>query len=475
MGSDTPELPTDQRVEGLLVEPGGVESEAAVGGGAKRRPRTPKSSTERRGTTAPKGVTGGAQRLPNPCLDAPLVPTQVATTHYEVVLPFTPSTKGLTAYANHFKHVKVMDRRVDPPKVTFDDKALTSLSAKYPDAIYSHLAERREIEKCLGTYVRGIVPFIKRPSGRLCGEMAPTTLTLRLAQRAPSLLNLPRVEGDSIYNVVREMYVAAPGHTLMAVDYSGVEAVLVGYLAKDPTYIRLAKMDPHSFFVSHIIGQPADLAASDEDLAAYLHEIKGREKVKRQAAKKIQHAANYGATAHKAHLEEPRLFPKKADAQRLMDLYHGLFPSVGQWHTAVCDEIEAHGFVTAPSGFRLHYTDVYDHVWSKEKGRWERSFGASAKEAFAAVPQHLGAVALMGAAVTMCREWPEFRDMLRLLIHDEMLAEVPEHEVDLWDARVQEVMKRPLPYLPLPPEWGMGTHLSVNVESKRGNVWAHMR
>lgn len=736
----------------------------------------------------------------NPCFGATLTKQPKPATHWAMSLPFVPSTKGLTAYANHFKHVKQLDRRVSPPKVTFDDKALVRLRAKYPlDPLYQLLPELRGVEKLKGTYVDGIVPFINA-QGRVCGEFNHAPITLRLAMKNPSLLNLPRIDPEdesAAANAIRALYIAAPGHILMARDYSGIESRIVGYLANDPLMVRLTALDIHSFFVSHVINQPADPTWDDATIMAHLGPIKKAHKSTRQAAKKIGHAcltaehevltptgwqsiaditlqdtvaqwaesgeitfvyptarhqyayagdmvhvlghsisaimtpnhrvpirftgrpvhvceasaltsrrklecvpvaghlrtgddvpvaelqlvvalqadgslnerelrlklrrprkiarlrgilaalqmahrhtmladgvtqvftikraeldqvlrwfepdsiwpaerktcekrfslpalltlspdlramilaevvewdgsrgagnrrvyvstckhntdvmqtlahlnghqallrsggegaltgrvqpiqilsfnkranaypacadtttvpfagqvycltvptgfflirhrdrisvtgnSNYLASPHKAFLEEPQLFGTKKETERLMEVYHGIFPSVRRWHTQTCNKVDAQGYVTAPDGFRLHYADVYTFTFSKGAGVWEQQFGPQAKEAVAGVPQHMGAAFLMRAAVTLCERYPEFTAMLRLLIHDEILWEAPEDEADLWDQRVAAVMEEPMPCMPLPPEWGMGDYLTVGTEGKRGKCWGNMR
>lgn len=430
-------------------------------------------------------------RTPNPCFEAEVLLREHPVTHWAVHLPWKPSNKALTRYADAMRQTKVLDRRTNPPKVTFDGKALVKLRAKYPgDPIYAHLNEYREVEKCLGTYVDGILPFIKT-TGRLGGEFNHNPITLRLAQKSPSLLNLPRFDAEEkagIYNVVRAMYVAERGHVLSSRDYMGIEAKIVGYLAHDPVYTRLCGLDIHTFLVSHIIGEPIEAQQSDAVLKEALGALEARFKGKRQQAKKIGHASNYLATPHKAFLEEPELFGSEREARRLMDLYHGLFPSIGRWHTQTCDIVDAQGYITAPSGLRLHYTDVYAYTYRKgkdrkEKGGWERKFGEAAKEAVAGVPQHMGAFYLLAAAVRMCERYPDFQPLLRLMIHDEMFWECREEEADLWDQRVKEVMEEPCEVMPLPESWGMGEYMWVETEGKRSVAsgdggwgrWSEMR
>jgi len=418
-----------------------------------------------------------AAKTPNPCFGATLEKRPYPCDHWAVALPFTPSTKQLKAYAAFNKHKVVYDRRVDPPKVTFDEKARVKLKKWYPkDVVYATLDEFHSVQKVKGTYIDGIGPLMR--DGRVGGEFNHTPITLRLAQKEPSLLNLPRVDAKdkaSIYNYVRALYISGPGQLLMARDYASIEAVMVGYLANDPVYVRLAKLGVHDFFVSHVIGKPADLAWSDADLRAYFEELKRTQKPLRQKCKTVVHASNYLTTPFKVHMEFPDVFPDVGSARWYQDAYLRLFPKLKTWQYATCEEAEQHGFVTAPSGFRMHYTEPFEYKFNKAKGKWTKEYGPQAKEVVAAKPQHMGAVYLMTAAVAMAREYPEFKACMRLLIHDEVFWECPEDEAEAWDVKMQAVMERPLACMPCPPDWGQGDFLSVLTEGKKGNRWSDMR
>ena len=131
-----------------------------------------------------------APRRANLCLGADTVKQTVPTQHWAVRLPFKPSTAQLIRYADHMGHEKVFDYRADPPKVTFDEKALPRLLKKYPDdPIYNALLEYREIEKAKGAFVDGI--FV-HTDNRVRGTFNHNPSTLRLGMKDPSLQVLPR-------------------------------------------------------------------------------------------------------------------------------------------------------------------------------------------------------------------------------------------------------------------------------------------
>ena len=61
---------------------------------------------------------------------------------------------------------------------------------------------------------------------------------------------------------------------------------------------------------------------------------------------------------------------------------------------------------------------------------------------------------------------------LRLTVHDELWAEVPEALAASVIEVLMEEMGKPIPELAMPPEWGLGPELSILVEAKMGKTWA---
>ena len=80
------------------------------------------------------------------------------------------------------------------------------------------------------------------------------------------------------------------GTSLCEVDFSAIEAVLVGWFARDPDYIRLAKLGVHSGLASHILGTPFNpewLTSRPADLKAFLSDVKKRAKATPSGASEL--------------------------------------------------------------------------------------------------------------------------------------------------------------------------------------------
>lgn len=424
----------------------------------------------------------------NPCFGATISKIEYPTLHTGVRLPFKPSTTALKRYAAALKHKPVMNWKEDPPRATFNDDAIRTLKQRYKDdPLYPILGKHREAVKCLGTYVHGL-PVAA--DGRVHEVFKHTPETLRLAMQV--LQTLPRSddeEADSLYNRVRAMFIAAPGHVLLSRDYGGIEAVMVGYLAADPQFIRLCYLGIHDFVASHAIGKPADASWSDGELKEWFKRNKtdggDAYDVVRTGCKRAVYLSLYGGGPAEMVRREPDIFKDKKHAQWYQDLIlgvedadgrrsGGLFPSINRWHWRTAETAERCGFLLAPSGFRLHFLDTISYTYSKRDGRWKRALGEPAKEAIAAVPQHLAACQ-MAQALALAWKDEVLRPFLRLSIHDELLLEVPEEMCDNINGTLAACMAPGLPFLPLPPEWNMGSILTVKTEAKAGPRWSELK
>src|SRR3990167_6797560 len=196
-----------------------------------------------------------ARRTPNPCHGATLAKPSSPTAYYAIHTRWKASGKQLLTYCTAKGYRKLVLNKEGRP--TFDEDALRKLRKRYPkDAIFQLLDRQRELQKAKGTYVEGLVP---RADGRYGEQFTHTPSTLRLAARLLQLL--PRGDSDDpdgIYNQIRGLIVAGPSFIFHSSDFSGIEAVLVFYLAADPAGLRLAGRvgGIHDFVASHAIGPP---------------------------------------------------------------------------------------------------------------------------------------------------------------------------------------------------------------------------
>lgn len=317
--------------------------------------------------------------------------------------------------------------------------------------------------------------------------------TLRLCSFDPNLQNIPRGSKNErdVENWVKECFVSPPGSVFWERDFSAIEAVLVGYFAGSPNYIRFAKLGVHAYLTSHIVGRPADLSWDDRTLRAYFLQLKKEEADTYNNAKRIVHGSNYMMAARRMYELFPESFPDTRSAARLQDLYFDLFPEIRRWHRDLCVRVDGTKrrkgaesesindpwtlgvcYAQNPFGYVHRFYNVLD--WEKINNEWISSFGEDAKRLVAFLPQSTAAAIIKQAAKRLFYEFPWVGETLRLLIHDSIFGEALDGKVDECLEISQSVMEAAIPELPLPIEWGLGEFLSIGTEAKIGTSWGGM-
>lgn len=428
----------------------------------------------------------------NPCQEGFVQESEELAILFARPLPWRISKVGLTDYQRAMGHKAIINRQED--RVTFDGNAMKRLQERYPkDSLYPLISRQRYLTKLLGTYigkkqpdgsVKGGMPMGKDGRGHPSFNFNPSTL--RLA--CPFFHQLPRPgKPDDPHTWIRNMVVPAKGNIFGARDFSGIEAVLVGYEAKDPNYIWLAKHDVHSFYTIHALYGLGDPRVSANDLpsmswdrdklAARLKDIKKEFSWDRnQLYKHLTHAINFGQGpkgAVEKIYKDTGVLHSVGLVGKVMGVYKELFPSITKWHHEMRLQAED-GHLRNAFG----YVGRFYRVWAWEKditGEWIRKPGDDAEAVLAFKPQSTAAAMIKEAILRLYFDcFEEAGQFLRLQVHDELLWECPEELQDHVDKVVQEEMERQVPEMPLPPEWGMGPSLTVMTEPKRGFTWGTM-
>lgn len=340
--------------------------------------------------------------------------------------------------------------------------------------------------------VRGGFPI--GADGRVHTTFTHNPSSLRLSSVDPNLQNVPRgsQREDDVEKWVKECFVAPAGSVFWERDFSAIEAVLVGYFAGSARYIRFAKLGVHDYLASHLLGRPADLSWSDNDLRGLFREIKKHDKETRDIAKRVVHLSNYMGTPRKMAYEYPETFGSTKEAGRLQGLYFDLFPEIKRWHRELAVRVDGtkqrtrdEGVAEAvdpwtlgvcyaknPFGYVHHFYNVLD--WEKIGDEWVSSFGEDAKRLVSFLPQSTAAAIIKQAAKRIYYEHPQVGETLRLLIHDSILGEALEEDAEKCLEVSAAIMEAPIPELPLDPSWQLGEYLSIGTEAKVGKSWGSM-
>lgn len=445
-----------------------------------------------------------AKKTLNPCKDVAIVKVAAPTTHYRVRKLFKPSTKQLAAYAATQKH-KVPQKRTEDTETgetterdTFDDEAVSTLRLNYPkDRVYPYIANYRILGKAKGTYLDKMTPdaMLMGADGRLRDAFRHSPKTLRLAMELLQVLprpldaedreHLPANDPRRVYDAIRCCFVPTPGYAFFEGDFKGIEPLLVAYLMRCVDYLRACRLDSHSWVTAFVVGHPVDFnRMSDSDVREHFADLKARGTFTvnkrtlswgaiRQGCKTAHMTSLYVGGPGEVARANPDLFPKVADARYVQDMIFELIP-LKQWHMDTCWEAWNKGYLTMPSGLRLHAGMPFTNKWDKGKREETYRLNRESKEIVAAGPQHLGMMYTATATLALAAERPDLAQYLRLLIHDAIFSEVPVSQLDDMRETLVSIMQRPHPLMPLWPEASVvmngDSHLRVAIEHKASTV-----
>jgi len=187
--------------------------------------------------------------------------------------PYNPDSRDqLLAYVKLRGHQPGRAKKTGNESV--DRKTLERLWSQTRDPVYKHQIDLRAVQKVRGTYGIGMKRRLRE--GRVHGRFTFKPSTQRLSSVDPNLQNVVGDKGDSntLAHGFRQCVVARPGCRLAEFDYSGIEAVLTGWVAQDPSYIRLAQLGPHGCLAYLAIGEAVDLSEPDDVLMAKFKRMK---------------------------------------------------------------------------------------------------------------------------------------------------------------------------------------------------------
>jgi len=447
---------------------------------------------------------------------------------YYVRDDFNPgSPPQVLAYITHYKQKPGRDKHTGRPSA---NKQCIDRLAKHGHpmetrAFYRIILEYREVSKVKGTYVDGTLKRLEqdeamgKTDGRICPTVTNRPSTGRVSYLNPNLQNVVADRGgkESLAAGYRDCIIAAPGYKLLGADYSGIEAVVTGYCAHDPNWIRLAKLGAHAYLGSHLLGdegilkpgEVADLSWSNADLVEHFALVKSKFSVQYNKAKRCVHGVDYGLTDRGMVETYPELFPHLKDAQKVISLLHQLAPKIPEWQHQT-RELAAKDHVLGgpgihPYGYRHWFWEVYayrripeaTYLRMKAKGLsvtrmgeffYKVAFGNDANRCVAFMPQSISAGKLKSDGLVLFDpEQPDNlatvrngRHPLLAVIHDEFFLEVPDSKVEWVAERLEQVMTREITPgpdcsgMPLPEEWGMGKYLSIGISISVGQTWGSM-
>jgi DNA polymerase-1 len=269
------------------------------------------------------------------------------------------------------------------------------------------ILEYRELSKLQSTYVDALPSQVNPKTGRVHTTFNQTgTVTGRLASQNPNLQNIPtRTE---IGRKVRQGFIAAPGTKLLAVDYSQVELRIVAHLAQDKAMMNAFSegQDIH-----------AATAAAIEDVP--LEEVT---KQQRRHAKAINFGLIYGMSPYGLTRTTDLTL---AEAENFVKEYFREFPGVKAWLDKTRLDATRKGYVETLLGRKRYFPALAAGTNYMVRQREEREAINAPVQGTAADIIKLAMIRLPDAL-----EKEGLKTRMILQVHDELIFEVPEEELE---------------------------------------------
>ncbi len=293
---------------------------------------------------------------------------------------------------------------------------LEGLAAQGHD-LPARVLDWRQLSKLKSTYTDALQTQINPETGRVHTSYSQAVAsTGRLSSNDPNLQNIPirTEEGRKI----RTAFVADAGHRLLSVDYSQIELRLAAEIA-DVGALKEAfrdDQDIHAITASQVFGVP----------------VEGMDPMVRRQAKAINFGIIYGISAFGL---ANNLGIAQSEAKAFIETYFERYPEIRAYMERTKQSCREQGFVTTLFGRKIHITGVAD------KNPARRNFADRA--AINAPIQGTAADVIKRAMIRIgpALEAAGLAARMLLQVHDELLFEVPDDEIDATTAVVRQVME----------------------------------
>jgi len=295
-----------------------------------------------------------------------------------------------------------------------DEEVLQELAADYP--LPARILEHRSLSKLKGTYTDKLPQMVNPATGRVHTNYAQAVaVTGRLASNEPNLQNIPirTPEGRR----VREAFVAPVGHRIVSCDYSQIELRIMAHISGDPGMTRAFAegLDIHRATAGEIFGvSPAEVTSEQ-----------------RRYAKTINFGLIYGMGAF--GLSQALGIEQKA-ARDYIDRYFARFAGVRRYMEETKARAAEDGYVETYFGRRIVLPEI--------RGGSGPRRSAAERQAINAPMQGTAAdlIKLAMIAVQDALDAAGGRTKMIMQVHDELVFEVPEDELERVCAEVPRLM-----------------------------------
>lgn len=314
-----------------------------------------------------------------------------------------------------------------------DEETLEKLALDYP--LPKAILEYRSVSKLKSTYTDKLPKMVNPKTGRVHTNYAQAVaVTGRLSSTDPNLQNIPvrTAEGRRI----REAFIAPKDSVIVSADYSQIELRIMAHLSGDKGLLDAFAHgeDVHRATASEVFGVPRDEVSSEQ----------------RRYAKVINFGLIYGMSAFGL---ASNLGIERSAAASYIERYFARYPGVKAYMDRTRNEAHEQGFVETVFGRRLWLPDIRSGNQGRRQGAERAAINA---------PMQGTAADLIKLAMIAVQGWldtSKLQTKLVMQVHDELVLEVPSHELETVKAHVPGLMTNVAKLdVPLVAEPGVGSN-----------------
>jgi DNA polymerase I len=301
------------------------------------------------------------------------------------------------------------------------------------------IIDYRELDKLKATYADALPKMIDE-DGRIHGNLNQTVaVTGRLSSTEPNLQNIPiRTE---LGQQIRRAFIPEPGNKLISADYSQLELRLLAYVTRDERMLDAFKNgeDIHSQTAKLVFGAktPAEM------------------KIARRNAKIVNFAIAYAVEAYGL---SQRVGISRAEARKVIEDYYETYKGVKKFMDEMPELAREKGFLTSIYGRRRYFPSINDRNFSV-RTRAERE---AINLPLQGTASDIVKIAMLKVDEALRRA--ELKTQMIMQVHDELLFEAPEAEVE----KAIEVIKKSM-------ETAVELDVPLTVEIGAGDNWMNVK
>jgi DNA polymerase-1 len=308
---------------------------------------------------------------------------------------------------------------------------LEELALSYP--LPKLILEYRGVAKLKSTYTDKLPEQIDQQTGRIhTSYHQAVAATGRLSSTDPNLQNIPirTPEGRRI----RQAFVAEPGHSLVAADYSQIELRIMAHLSGDSSLLAAfaEDRDVHQATAAEVLGIPLAAVTSEQ----------------RRSMKAVNFGLIYGMSAFGLARQ---LSISRGEAQKYVDLYFARYPGVKRYMDETRQKARDTGYVETIFGRRLYLPEIL----SRNQGLRQ----SAERQAINAPMQGTAADIIKRAMIDVDAWLRTSKAPARLImqVHDELVLEVADEAVETLVQQLRQHMARAAELsVPLKVDVGIG-------------------